>query len=316
MDVVARRRPGEGRVSRVDLLRNQLAVAVPERSAAHVQAACARSPTRRSSASRSAIRPRCRPASTRSSTWRRKDCGTRSQPRVVPTGSVRAALAAVESGAADAAIVYRTDARVALQATVAWVVPADRGPRIVYPAAIVRGRTTPSGRAAALPRLPARSTRPRASSSELRLRDGHAAAALALNRRWTSGGSPGSPSLCAAGATLLMLPPGVVARVAAGAPPVSRPRAGRDARLAAAGHAAGRDRPDPADAARPPRPDRRAARAPRHRHRLHLEGGRPGDGDHGAAAARAHRARRLRAGERALRARRGHARRAAARASS
>ena len=53
-------------------------------------------------------------------------------------GSVRAALAAVESGAADAAIVYRTDARIALRATVAWVVPADSGPRIVYPAAIIR----------------------------------------------------------------------------------------------------------------------------------------------------------------------------------
>ena len=61
------------------------------------------------------------------------------EPRIVPTGSVRAALAAVESGAADAAIVYRTDARTALRATVAWVVPASAGPRIVYPAAVVKG---------------------------------------------------------------------------------------------------------------------------------------------------------------------------------
>jgi len=60
-------------------------------------------------------------------------------PRVVPSSSVRAALSAVESGAADAAIVYRTDARIAVRATVAWVVPADRGPRIRYPAAILRG---------------------------------------------------------------------------------------------------------------------------------------------------------------------------------
>lgn len=63
--------------------------------------------------------------------------------RVVPAGSVRAALGAVESGAADAAVVYRTDARVALRATVAWVVPADRGPRIRYPAAIVRTSAHP-----------------------------------------------------------------------------------------------------------------------------------------------------------------------------
>ena len=60
------------------------------------------------------------------------------EARIVPVGSVRAALSAVESGAADAAIVYRTDARVALRATVAWVVPMSAGPRIVYPAAIVR----------------------------------------------------------------------------------------------------------------------------------------------------------------------------------
>jgi molybdate transport system substrate-binding protein len=64
------------------------------------------------------------------------------EARVVPTGSVRAALAAVESGAADAAIVYRTDVRVALKATVAWIVPADRGPRIVYPAAIMSSTTS------------------------------------------------------------------------------------------------------------------------------------------------------------------------------
>ena len=31
------------------------------------------------------------------------------QPRLIPTASVRAALATVERGAADAAIVYRTD---------------------------------------------------------------------------------------------------------------------------------------------------------------------------------------------------------------
>ena len=56
---------------------------------------------------------------------------------------MRAALAAVESGAADAAIVYRTDVRVAMRATVAWVVPADRGPRIIYPAGILKGTPVP-----------------------------------------------------------------------------------------------------------------------------------------------------------------------------
>lgn len=65
------------------------------------------------------------------------------EARIVPTASTRAALTAVTSGAADAAIVYRTDARVAVRATVAWVVPADRGPRIVYPAAIIRDAALP-----------------------------------------------------------------------------------------------------------------------------------------------------------------------------
>jgi molybdate transport system substrate-binding protein len=65
------------------------------------------------------------------------------EPHIVPAGSVRAALSAVESGAADAGIVYRTDARLALRATVAWVVPAAEGPRIVYPGAIVKTSQTP-----------------------------------------------------------------------------------------------------------------------------------------------------------------------------
>ncbi len=60
------------------------------------------------------------------------------QARVVPAVSVRGALSAVESGAADAAIVYRTDAMVARRARIAWLVPLDRGPRILYPAALIR----------------------------------------------------------------------------------------------------------------------------------------------------------------------------------
>jgi molybdate transport system substrate-binding protein len=62
----------------------------------------------------------------------------------VPSVSVRAALVAVESGAADAAIVYRTDARLSTRASIAWLVPADRGPKVVYPAAIVRTSTQPA----------------------------------------------------------------------------------------------------------------------------------------------------------------------------
>ncbi len=59
------------------------------------------------------------------------------EARVVPTANVRAALAAVETGSVDAAIVYVTDVAGARNAAIAFVVPAAIGPRIVYPAAVV-----------------------------------------------------------------------------------------------------------------------------------------------------------------------------------
>ena len=52
--------------------------------------------------------------------------------RVVPTLNVRAALAAVESGNADAGIVYRTDAALSRRVRVAFTVPREQGPKIVY----------------------------------------------------------------------------------------------------------------------------------------------------------------------------------------
>ena len=58
--------------------------------------------------------------------------------KAVPSASVRLALAAVENGAADAAIVYRTDVATARRATLALAIPVAEGPRIAYPAAVVR----------------------------------------------------------------------------------------------------------------------------------------------------------------------------------
>jgi molybdate transport system substrate-binding protein len=67
--------------------------------------------------------------------------------KLVPAGSVRLALAAVESGGADAAIVYHTDVAMATHAREALLIPASEGPRIVYPAAIVRaGKNHDGGR--------------------------------------------------------------------------------------------------------------------------------------------------------------------------
>jgi molybdate transport system substrate-binding protein len=67
--------------------------------------------------------------------------------RVVPTLDVRAALAAVESGAADAGIVYRTDAAVSRRVRVAFEVPPSEGPTIVYPAAVLTASAPPPARA-------------------------------------------------------------------------------------------------------------------------------------------------------------------------
>ena len=61
------------------------------------------------------------------------------QPRLVLSASARAALGAVDAGNADAAIVYRTDTRVAKRAVVVWIAPIWEGPRIVYPAALIKG---------------------------------------------------------------------------------------------------------------------------------------------------------------------------------
>jgi len=59
------------------------------------------------------------------------------QSRIVPSVNVRAALAAVEEGNADAAIVYRTDVTAARHARLAFLVGTADAGRIVYPAAVI-----------------------------------------------------------------------------------------------------------------------------------------------------------------------------------
>lgn len=60
--------------------------------------------------------------------------------RVVPALDVRAALAAVESGAVEAGIVYRTDAASSKRVRVAFEVPAAEGPPISYALAAMADR--------------------------------------------------------------------------------------------------------------------------------------------------------------------------------
>jgi molybdate transport system substrate-binding protein len=64
--------------------------------------------------------------------WRRVE------PKVVPAGSVRAALAAVEAANADAGVVYRTDVNGNAKVAVAYEVPLADAPSILYPGAVVK----------------------------------------------------------------------------------------------------------------------------------------------------------------------------------
>lgn len=57
--------------------------------------------------------------------------------KVIPTESVRAALAAVESGNIDAGIVYKTDAGISKKVRIVYEVPQAEGPKISYPFAVM-----------------------------------------------------------------------------------------------------------------------------------------------------------------------------------
>jgi molybdate transport system substrate-binding protein len=61
------------------------------------------------------------------------------EARIIPAESVRAALAAVETGNVDAGIVYKTDALHSKKVKIAYEVPVADGPAIAYPAALVQG---------------------------------------------------------------------------------------------------------------------------------------------------------------------------------
>src|SRR5688572_18319167 len=118
--------------TRVDLLSNQLAVAVPDDRPRAIRSArdLADPAIRRVAIGDPAAVPAgvyARQYLQRAGVW------PLIEPKVVPAGSVRLALAAIENGAADAAIVYRTDVAAARRARLAFVVPEADAPRIVYP---------------------------------------------------------------------------------------------------------------------------------------------------------------------------------------
>ncbi|GAA5119643.1 molybdate ABC transporter substrate-binding protein [Luteolibacter yonseiensis] len=65
------------------------------------------------------------------------------EPKVAPAENVRAAMAVVESGNAEAGIVYKTDAAISKKVRIALAIPATEGPKITYPAAVVKDSRQP-----------------------------------------------------------------------------------------------------------------------------------------------------------------------------
>lgn len=65
------------------------------------------------------------------------------QPKAVYLDNVRAVLAAVEAGNADAGFVYKTDALLSKKVRVAAEIPRAEGPSITYPAAVVKASKSP-----------------------------------------------------------------------------------------------------------------------------------------------------------------------------
>jgi molybdate transport system permease protein len=136
-------------------------------------------------------------------------------PKIVPGASVRAALAALERGEVDAAIVYRSDTAIARGPVVAFEVPDDPSNPIVYPAVVVLGSRQPGVAAEFLDFLRTDASRevfarfgfvvPGGASSPL------PAAEADRQIDWPAVWRIGSFTIgVALASTLLMLPPGIL----------------------------------------------------------------------------------------------------------
>jgi molybdate transport system substrate-binding protein len=120
----------------MELLTNMLVVVVPGDSDAKVGSAADLANLRKIAIGD----PAAVPAGVYAKAWLTK-AGLWDQLRDKFIGSenVRAALAAVEAGNADAAIVYKTDAAISRKVKVAWSVPEGEAPPIIYPVAVCSG---------------------------------------------------------------------------------------------------------------------------------------------------------------------------------
>ena len=131
------------RAERVNVLSNVLAVVVPADIASPV-----RTPADLSSLKRIAIAdPDAAPAGAYARRYLQSvGLWERLKDRIVPALNARAALSAVESGHADAWIVYRTDAALSRRVRVAFEVPREQGPPIVYVLAPLVASRKPAAR--------------------------------------------------------------------------------------------------------------------------------------------------------------------------
>ena len=127
--------------TRTSLLSNQLVLIAPSNGAATMHGP---SDLRTEAIRRIAIgQPDSVPAGVYGRQWLEKlGLWNAVKSKMVPLPSVRATLAAVREGRADAGIVYATDAKTTDDVRVVYSVPADEGPPIRYPAAVVNGPHT------------------------------------------------------------------------------------------------------------------------------------------------------------------------------
>lgn len=130
--------------SRVALLSNRLAIVVPSDRAGTVRAAgdLTSDRIRRIALGDPAVVPAgvyARRYLEQAGIW------VRVRAKIVPSGSVRLALAAVQRGAVDAAIVYGSDVASAGGIHLAYLVPPHEGPPIRYPGAVMTGGGNAAG---------------------------------------------------------------------------------------------------------------------------------------------------------------------------
>jgi len=121
--------------SRKTLLSNSLVIVVPDKGTAQIQTAEDLKKARRLAIAE----PNTVPAGIYARKYLEK-IGLWSQIKdsIVPTENVRGALAAVESGNVDAAIVYKTDAAISKKVKIAYEVPEKGTPAIHYPMALLK----------------------------------------------------------------------------------------------------------------------------------------------------------------------------------